>query len=281
MEFGLELIPSIRRYLGEVFSLLFSYLGEDNVVALYVFGSVIGEEYCGTSDCDLLIVLDDGVTPKQIKHVSGLLKSLEIRHGLCAVDYSILGKMLRAIERSTGMFGSHFVCRKSDVLKGSFTRVFSTNRFMSKLLAPSSIVFGSVLSRIKKIYGQDILKEAVIPKPTLLTLLKSLAMNLFLSLFTLILYPFSSKANKYEMEAAKWSILASYYYLKQSNPGLIEVLKFFTNLGLSESYSTRFLQLRNNYQNDVRFGLATPLNVLKIHAKALNQRSVSKNKIKK
>jgi predicted nucleotidyltransferase len=271
MEFGLEFIPSVRRYLGEVLSLLFSYLGEGNVVALYVFGSVIGEEYCGTSDCDLLIVLDDGVTAKQIKHVSGLLKSLEIKHGLCEVDYSILGGMLSAIERSTGMFESHFVCRKRDVLKGSFTKVFSTNRFMSKLLAPSSIVLGSVLSRIKKIYGQDVLREVATPKPILLTLLKSLTMNLFLSLFTLILYPLSQKANKYEMEAAKWSILASYYYLKKSNPGIIGALKFFTNLGLGESYFNRFLQLRNNYQNDVRFGLATPLYVLKIHTEALKR----------
>nr|MDO8082973.1 hypothetical protein [Candidatus Freyarchaeota archaeon] len=238
-------------------------------MALYVFGSVIGEEYCDTSDCDLLIVLDDGVAPKQIKHVSGLLKSLEIKHGFCSMESSILGRMLRAIERSTGMFESHFICRKSDVLKGSFTRVFSTNRFLSKLLAPSSIVFGSVLNRIKKVYGQDVLKEAAIPKPTLLTIFKSLAMNLFLSFFTIILYPFSSKANKYEMEAAKWSILASYYYLKKSNPGIIEALKFFTNLGLPESYFKRFLQLRKNYQNDIIFGLATPLYVLKVHAKTL------------
>ena len=272
MESGLEFLPlGVKKYLGEVFSLLSSCLGKDNVAAFYVFGSVIGRDYCHASDCDLLLILGDEVTPKQIKHIRGLLESLDIKHGLRSADSSILGKILRAIERSTGMFESHFVCRKSDVLKGSFTRVFSTNRFMSKLLAPSSIVFGSVLSRIKKIYGQDILKTAAVPKPTLLTFLKSLAMNLFLSSFTLILYPFSSKANRYEMEAAKWSIMASYYYLKKSNPGIIEALNFFTKLGLPESYSKRLLQLRKHYQNDVRFGLATPLYVLKIHAKTLMQ----------
>lgn len=149
---------------------------------------------------------------------------------------------------------------------------------MSKLLAPSSIVFGSVLSSVRKVYGQDVLKEAVVPKPTLFTVLKSLAMNLFLSLSTLILYPFTSKANKYEMEAAKWSILASNYYLKKSSPGLIEALKFIKSLGVSESYFKHFLRLRNNYQNDIKFGLATPIYVLKIHAKALGY---SKNIIRK
>jgi predicted nucleotidyltransferase len=262
--------PGVRNYLNDVCSLLFTHLGEDKVVALYVFGSVIGEEYSSNSDCDLLIVLNDEATLKQINYIKGLLESLEVKHGLRSLDSSILGKILRAIERSTGMFESHFVCRKTEVLKGSFTRVFSTNRLMSKLLAPSSIVFGSVLSRVKKIYGQDVLKEATIPKPTFFTLLKSLAMNLFLSLFTLILYPLTSKANKYEMEAAKWSVIASYYYLRKRNPGLTEVLNFFTRLGLSKYYFTRFLQLRNNYQNDLKFGLATPLYVLKIHITTLS-----------
>ena len=271
MESGLEFLPlNVRKYLVEVFSLLFSYLGEDNIVALYIFGSVIGEEYSDNSDLDLLVVLDDRITSKQIRYVSGVLESLEIKYGLCSMNCSFLGKILRTIERSTGMFESHFVCRKGDVLKGCFEKVFKTNRFMSKLLAPSSIVFGSVLSRIMKIYGEDILKEVVVSKPTALTMIKSLAMNLVLSLFTLVIFPLSSKANKYEMEAAKWSTLASYYYLKKGNPGLIEALKFFTNLGLPDSYFKRLLQLRKNYQNDIRFGLATPLYVLRIHAKTLN-----------
>lgn len=260
----------LRKYLREVFSLLFYYLGEDNIVALYVFGSALGEEYSDNSDLDLLIVLDDRIGSEQIKYVNGLLESLEIKYGLCAMDSSFLGKILRAIERSTGMFESHFVCSKDDLLKGCFARVFKTNRFMSKLLAPSSIVFGSVLSRIRKIHGEDILKEVVTSKPTAFTMIKSLAMNLLLSLFTLILYPFSSKATKYEMEAAKWSLLASYYYLKKRNPGLIEVLKFFQRLSLPESYVKHFLQLRKNYQNNIMFGIATPLHVLKIHAITLS-----------
>ncbi|MEM3586800.1 MAG: nucleotidyltransferase domain-containing protein [Candidatus Jordarchaeaceae archaeon] len=266
---GLD-FPSVRRYLNDVFALLFSYLGEDKVVSLYVFGSILNDDYCDISDCDLLIVLNDEVSLKQIKRIRGSLECLEIKHGLRSKDYSLLGRILRSIEKSTGMFESHFVCRKNDVLKGSFTRVFSTSRFMSKLLAPSAIVFGSVLSTARKIYGQDILREVAKPKHTTLMLLKSLAMNLLLSLSAIVLYPFSPKANKYEIEAAKWSMLASYYHLNESNPGIVEITNFFTNLGLSEYYFKRLLKLRKHYKNDVKFGLATPLQVLKIHTKTLS-----------
>ncbi len=266
-----DFLPSgVRRYLDEAFSLLFSQLGADNVVALYIFGSAIGGERYDTSDLDLLVVLDNRVTSGQIKHINGLLESLEIKYNLVSGDSSFIGRVLRAIEKCTGMFESHFVCRKNDLLKGDFVRVFKTSRLLSKLLAPSSIVFGSVLSRMKKVYGEDIHKEVVISKPTPFAMIKSLAMNLLLSLFSLILYPFSSKANKYEMEAAKWSVLASYYYLKKSSKGLIEALKFFTNIGLQDPYFRRLLRLRENYQNDIRFGLATPLHVLKIHLKTLS-----------
>ncbi|MHA1208457.1 MAG: nucleotidyltransferase domain-containing protein [Candidatus Freyarchaeota archaeon] len=271
MEPNLEFLPlSVRRYLDRVFSLL-SALLEKDLVALYVFGSVVGGECCDTSDLDLLIVLDDGTPSQLIRYVDGLLESLEAEYELVSADRSLVGRVLRAIERSTGMFVSHFLCRRSDLLRGRFSKVFSTNLLMSKLLAPASIVFGSVLSRKVKVYGEDILGGVTIPKPSRLTLLKSLAMNLLLSLFSLLLYPLTPRANRYEMEAAKWSILASYYFLKKTNPGLNEALKFFAELGLPKTYCERLLQLRMRYENDVRFGLSTPCYVLKIHVKALNR----------
>ena len=271
MEPNLEFLPlSVRRYLGRVFSLL-SALLEKDLVALYVFGSVVGGECCDTSDLDLLIVLDDGTPPQLIRYVDGLLESLEAEYELVSADRSLVGRVLRAIERSTGMFISHFLCRRGDLLRGRVSNVFSNNILMSKLLAPASIVFGSVLSRKVKVYGEDILGGVTIPKPSPLTLLKSLAMNLLLSLFSLLLYPLTPRANRYEMEAAKWSILASYYFLKKTNPGLNEALKFFAELGLPKTYCERLLQLRMRYENDVRFGLSTPYYVLKIHVKALNR----------
>ncbi|MGQ9723210.1 MAG: nucleotidyltransferase domain-containing protein [Candidatus Jordarchaeum sp.] len=274
MNFYDFLPSSVRRYLDDVFSLLFSQLGTEKVVALYIFGSMVDGEGCDISDLDLLVVLDDGVTSGQIKRINGLLESLAIKYELVSRDSSFIGGVLRVIEKDTGMFISHFVSRKRDVEGGSFSQVFSTNRLMSKLLSPSSIVFGSVLSRAKKIYGEDVLSKTVLSKPTVLTLIKSLAMNLCLSLFSLVLYPLTSKATMYEMEAAKWSVLASYYFLKKKNPGLIPAIKFLTNLKLPETFFKRLLQLRSNYQKDIFFGLVTPFYVLKTHFKALNYRKI-------
>ncbi len=271
-----SLPPGVRKYLGEAFSLLFSYLGERSVVGLYLFGSALGGEFSASSDFDFLVVLGDGVTVKQIERVKSLLEGLEIKHGLREEKFSILGKVLRAIERSTGMFESHFVCRKKDLLRADFPRIFNTSPLMSKLLAPSPIVLGSVLSRIKRLYGEDLHQKVAIPKATPFTIIKSLAMNLLLSLFSLILYPFSSRANKYEMEAAKWSIMASYYYLKKRGYTLTQAAKHFTKLGISKTYLKRLLQLRNNYHNDIHFGLATPLQILKIHTKTLKQKPPTK-----
>jgi predicted nucleotidyltransferase len=273
MESDFGILPlGVRRYLNEAFSLLFSHLGERSVVGLYLFGSALGEEFSASSDFDFLVVLSDGVTVKQIHYVNSLLEGLEIKYGLREEKFSIPGKVLRTIERSTGMFESHFVCRKNDLLRADFPQIFNTSHLMSKLLAPSPIVLGSVLGRIKKLYGEDLHLKVAVPKPTPFTMIKSLAMNLLLSLFSIILYPFSSKANKYEMEAAKWSIMASYYYLKERSPTLTQAVKYFTKLGISKSYLKRLLQLRNNYHNDINFGLATPFQVLKIHTKTLKHK---------
>ncbi|MEX2722486.1 MAG: nucleotidyltransferase domain-containing protein [Candidatus Freyarchaeota archaeon] len=272
-----SLPPGVREYLGKAFSLLFSYLGERSVVGLYIFGSALSGEYSASSDFDFLVVLSDGATDKQIERVNGLLDGLEIKYGLREEKFSLLGKALRALERSTGMFESHFVCRKNDFLRADFPRIFKINRLMSKLFAPSPIVLGSVLGRIKKLYGEDLHKKVTIPKATRFTMVKSLAMNLLLSLFSLILYLFSRRANKYEMEAAKWSIMASYYYLKKRSPTLTQATNYLTKLGISKTYLKRLLQLRNNYHNDIHFGLATPLQVLKIHTKTLKQKTQTKN----
>ncbi|MBS7249277.1 MAG: nucleotidyltransferase domain-containing protein [Candidatus Freyarchaeota archaeon] len=278
MESDFRNLPlGFRKYLGEALPLLFSYLGEHSVVGVYLFGSALGGELCASSDFDFLVVLSDGVTDKQVERVNSLLEGLEIKYALREEKFSIPGKVLRAIERSTGMFESHFVCRKNDFLRADFSRIFNTSCLMSKLLAPSPIVLGSVLGRIKKLYGEDLHLKVAVPKPTPLTVIKSLAMNLLLSLFSLILYPFSSRANKYEMEAAKWSIMASYYYLKKRSPTLTQATNYLTKIGISKTYLKRLLKLRNNYHNDIHFGLATPLQILKIHTKTLKQKTQTKD----
>jgi hypothetical protein len=167
------------------------------------------------------------------------------------------------------MFISHFISKKKDFLKGNFAKTFQVNKLIAKVLAPNQIVFGSVLCRSKVIYGQDLTELAAFPKVPMTQLLKSILMNIITSVFTIFIYPLTKRATLYEMETAKWSLLAAYYYAKHDSPSLPLLLKFFLKHDISKKYVQRWIVLRKNYRPDYKFGILTPLNILKIHIAVL------------
>ncbi|MDD1779181.1 MAG: hypothetical protein LUQ65_13520, partial [Candidatus Helarchaeota archaeon] len=175
-------------------------------------------------------------------------------------------------DKSTGMFISHFIARKKDFLKGNFAKTFQVNKLLAMVLAPNQIVYGSVLCRAKVLYGINILEEAKIPNVPVTQLLKSILMNTVTSFFALFVYPLTRRATLYQMETAKWSFLAAYYYLKHDSPALPILIKFFLDRNIATSYIKEWVQLRNSYHQTPKFGLLTPFNILKIHLGVLKTR---------
>ncbi len=237
-----------------------------------MFGSLVKGYSTKVSDADILIIISDDCTKKEINYLHRLIMAYEIKSNYLVPPRGLVSRILYSVDKSTGMFISHFIARKKDFLKGNFAQTFQVNKLIAKVLAPNEIVFGSVLCRAKVVYGQDIIKEANFPNVSMMQLFKSILMNMITSLSVLFIFPLTKRATLYEMETAKWSLLAAYYYVKHDSPPLPTLLKFFLDHNISSKYVKRWIFLRNNYRPDHKFGFTTPLNILKIHAAVLKQR---------
>jgi predicted nucleotidyltransferase len=268
---SLNLTGRATNYLQDVTKLLENSL-HDRLLSIIIFGSLVKGYATEESDADILIVLSDDCSKKEIQHLHQLINAYEVKYKYLIPPKGIISRILYSIDKSTGMFISHFIARKKDFLKGSFAKTFQVNKLLAMVLAPNQIVYGSVLCRAKMVYGANIIKESKIPNVPMTQLLKSIMMNAVTSLFTLLIYPLTKRATLYEMETAKWSFLASYYYLKHDSPGLPILLKFFQDRNITPNYLKEWVQLRNAYHQDPKFGLLTPLNILRIHLGVLKTR---------
>jgi len=265
---SLNLPKKADSYLRDVIHLLENHL-KDRLLSVIIFGSLVKGYATEVSDADILIIVSDDCTKKEINYLHQLIMSYEIKYHYLIPPKGLISRILYCIDKSTGMFISHFITRKSDFLKGNFAKTFQVNKFMALLLAPNEIVYGSVLCRAKVLYGQNIIHEVKKPNVPVTQLLKSIMMNLITSIFTLFIYPLTKRATLYEMETAKWSFLAAYYYVNHDSPPLPTLLQFFLDRNISTKYVKRWYALRKKYRSDPRFGLLTPLNILKIHAAVL------------
>jgi len=265
---SLDLPKKATNYLRDVIPLLENYL-QDRLISIIIFGSLVKGYATEVSDADILIVLSDECTKKEIGYLHQLINAYEVKYNYLIPPKGFISRVLYSIDKSTGMFISHFISNKKDFLKGNFAKTFQVNKLMAKVLAPNQIVYGSVLCRAKILYGDNLIKEAKIPNVPMTQLLKSILMNMVTSLFTLLIFPLTKRATLYEMETAKWSLLASYYYIKHDSPALPILLKFFLNQNIATSYIKNWIKLRKSYHQNYKFGLLTPWNILKIHMGAL------------
>lgn len=264
----LQLPKKATNYLRDVTKLLENYLHE-RLLSIIIFGSLVKGYATEVSDADILIVISDECSNKEIHHLHQLINAYEVKYHYLMPLHGFISRILYSIDKSTGMFISHFISRKRDFLKGNFAKTFQVNKLMALVLAPNQIVYGSVLCRAKVLYGANIIEEATIPNVPMTQLLKSIMMNMVTSLFTLLIYPLTKKATLYEMETAKWSFLGSYYYIKHDSPGLPILLKYFLDRNIATGYIKDWIQLRDSYHPNPKFGLRTPLNILKIHLRVL------------
>ncbi|MBS7288291.1 MAG: nucleotidyltransferase domain-containing protein [Candidatus Freyarchaeota archaeon] len=248
-----EVVPAIIRFLSKS-------VGADKVSSIIFFGSFLDGGMSPVSDIDVLVVLR-GSNKDAVKKAAAALRCLEKPNP----SSSLIEVVLEGVKTGTGMFKSFFVCSEESLRLGDFPSIFSLSRGMSLLLAPSKLVLGSVIDGARVVYGDAELPPP--PKPDLVQLLKSLAMNLLLSVAAFMVAPLTGEATKYSMEAAKWSSMASYYYtFKRRLPvnRIPQALK-----GWTRRHAARLLSLRRSYRNDPLMLALTPLFTLAVHILAL------------
>ncbi len=255
-------------YLHDVIQLLENFL-KNRLISIIIFGSLVKGYSTKVSDADILIIISNDCTKKEVSYLHRLMMSYEIKYHYLIPPKGIVSRILYSVDKSTGMFISHFITREKDFLKGSFAKTFQVNRFLAKVLAPNEIVYGSVICRAQILYGEDLIRKAKVPNVSSIQLFKNLLMNTFTSFAALFIYPLTKRATLYEMESAKWGFLGAYYYIHHDSPPLPTLLQFFLDQKISTRYLKIWAALRKNYKQDPRFGLLTPINLLKMHLAVL------------
>ncbi len=274
-----------RNYIKDIVILINKEIGINKIVSLLLFGSqqVEGENTI-VSDCDLLFIFKDRVSSHHIKEIERYFMALEIKHNFKEPTSSLMRDVLSVISQSTGMFVSHFLTNQKFWEDGVFYKIFRVNRVFSAIFAPRNIVLGNVIKNSTLLFGDD-LRNKLKPKIKIsfLEMIRSTVMNLFISFFALLIGPIKElNSIKYQLEAIKWSLKASNYYCYEDSELLDKIVNRFIsfekpkNKNDAEMFYLKFLELRRNPSNDLKFMIYTPIRILKIHVKAILFRKLTK-----
>ena len=262
---GINIPEKADKYLNSIVPFLHKELGE-NLRSIIIFGSIVKGYVTKESDADILIVVSDRISKKKVKWLNRVLTTYEIQYGYSKSRSGLIQKILNCVDKSTGMFISHFICKEKDFKRGRFSKIFSVNKVIAEILAPNDIVYGSVLGRAHTLYGEELTKNIKLPNVSVFQLLKSAVMNGLTAIGGLITSLFDkNRATLYEMESFKWSLLASYYYVHHDCPNINKIVKYFKKLKISIKALTTWISLRANYMPAAKFNMFTPINVLRIH----------------
>ncbi|MBD3228732.1 MAG: hypothetical protein GF329_11155 [Candidatus Lokiarchaeota archaeon] len=253
-----------KSYVVNIFKYLKAKFNE-KILSMMVFGSSLTGDLCSTSDCDLICVVNDETSRDEIKNIRQIARKFAIQFGFFNKPQGFIERVLNIMDSSTGMFISLFVCKKNDFINLRFSKMFNVNRFVATILAPTNLVIGTVINRSKHIYGENLLNVIKKPKRFFLQLIKNMILNLLVSTVSFLIYPFSPKATKYELEALKWSMLSSYYYIKGTRPSMDKICYYFISKGISKDYVANFKKLRDGFHQNIKFGIATPLKIIQVH----------------
>ncbi len=267
-----KLPQKVQSYIIEAYSLSQRILGNDSVKGIVLFGSHARngvERPSNVSDIDLIIKIGESVDPSKLQLLDASLDALEIKHGLRGPPNSLFSKFLRVVEKTTGMFVSHFMVREKDWRRCDFAKIFRVNSLLSRILAPERIVLKSMSLDCVSICGEGLCSQESIIIHTA-DVLKSMVMNFVLCLAGNFLFPFVKGSEKYILEAIKWSLRAGHFYLQERNEGIGSVVAFFIRCGFDPGYLRDFLQYREKKGAvSVWFRLKSVKKVIEIHCFAL------------
>lgn len=275
-----ELDKKPRDYINDIVILINREIGINKILSIILFGSQRNEqenESTVVSDCDLLIIFKDRVSNRHIKEIERYFMALEIKHQFREQHSKIISKLLDVVQSTTGMFVSHFLTKRKYWVSATFHKIFQVNKVFSTIFAPRKIVLCSAIDNSSIIYGEDlrnIVQQKVIVPP--FDMIKSTAMNLIISIFSIGISPLKSLgAMKYQLEAVKWALRASNYFSFEDTESLELLAKRFMSLEKpkykkrAEKFFNDFIKLRKNPKPDLRFMLRCPFRILKMHIKGI------------
>ncbi len=277
-----------RNYIRDIVVLINREIGINKILSIILFGSQQADnDNTIVSDCDLLFIFKNRVSDHHIKEIERYFIALEIKHKFKEPTSKLTGNVLSVIQQSTGMFISHFLTKRKYWEQAVFYKIFRVNKVFSAVFAPRNIVLSNVIQNSTILYGDD-LRNIIKPKIKISVreMFRSTVMNLFISFFALLIAPRKElNSIKYQLEAIKWSLKASNYYCFEDSELLNTIVERFISFEKPKAklkakrFYYKFLELRNQPFNNLKFMLQCPYRILKIHTKAILFRKLTKRKI--
>lgn len=276
-----------KDYIKDIVSLINREIGINKIISLIIFGSQrMDEENAPVSDCDLLIIFKDRVSKWHIREIERYFIALEMKHKFREPQSKLIDSVIFVLQHTTGMFISHFLTKQKFWEQAIFHKIFRVNRLFSTIFAPRNIVLGNVIQNSTILYGQD-LRTIIKPKikVSIKEMFRSLAMNLIISFFSIIIGPIE-KMNpmKYQLEAIKWSLRASNFYCFGDTVLLTKVIERFIMFEKprravkAQKFYSQFMRFRRDPHLDLDFLLRSPFRILRIHLNAILYRRSIKRK---
>ena len=257
-----------QKYITNIIESSESVLGSSSIEGVVLFGSLSYGKSTKISDVDLLIIVSNAISLARIRRLHQILFAIEVKHNLATKIETRIDRLQHIIERKTGMYCSHFICRREDWELNRFARILSLNKTFAWLLAPSKIVLDSLKRGASIIYGTGDIRIYYSHNSyaySTIQMLKSLVMTMLLAFGAIVMLPFDKKFNKYILESYKWSLNASYFFLFHRTNRLTEILRFFRSMGLSNYYLKWFYHCRITSGYHIRFTLQMPFQIMKLH----------------
>ncbi|MHA1819534.1 MAG: nucleotidyltransferase domain-containing protein [Promethearchaeota archaeon] len=269
LEVRIKSLPvAIRPYIFDIKRIIEKFIGFENVSAILLFGSYARGEFTKNSDVDILIILKDEFMKKKkasfFTKLERIFLATEQKNKLKHSTAHLINRLLVAVEKSTGMFVSHFLCSESDWYHQRFHKIFGVNKVLSKLLAPGDIVLKNMHNSYIPLYN-DMPPAKFRDKIHNSQMIKSLLMNFLLSTSAVLIFPIWKNSIKYSMESFKWSLRNSYLYLFDKPASLKNIMDFYSEIALKPTVFSRFSRLRNLFKRDLAFAVETIYYTLKIH----------------
>ncbi len=254
----------IQAYIKEIVSTAETLLGKNSIEAVAIFGSASYDKIAQQSDIDLLMIVNNLKTHSEIQQIEPILQAIEIKHNFAKNYNRWDDRITEVINRMTGMFCSHFICRRNAWDKQIFPDIFNTTHWLTKILAPYRIVMDSMKSGANILAGEIDLKPSY-PNFSPIQLFKSLSTCLLLAISSLFILPLNSENIKYCMEAYKWSLRSCSFYLFHEAWPLTHIINLFKKSEIINGFLDEFMQLRRNPHMDVYFALRLPWHIIKLH----------------
>ena len=240
------------------------------LVSLVLFGSSVNGVPTKISDIDLLIVMDDSTTKRDLQRIRSGIEKLAGKYKFWSYPQSLFDRILRGVKLATGMFVPFFVTREEEIIKGSFTRIFNVNRLLAFFLSPKATVLKSIKENYRILWGKDVIKEMITHTPSRIDLPKGLFLNILQSMAAFFMSPFIEDATKYSLEALKWALYTLRPHIYKENKTMLDdIVNSLIKAGYYTEEFLTFKKLRVNYKNDYIFILMAPQLVTALYIRPL------------